>query len=254
MLKFYKNPDRYDLEYDVRLEDKKFYLKLCSSGMDVLELGSGSGRITYPLFKKKVNIVGIEKSPEMIAAALKKQKNLKVINKSFLNFNLNKTFDQVIMPFNTLQHVYTNKDLIKLLENIKRHLKKGGRFIFDVVNPDINDLARKTDEVWIYDSFFVVSDKLGIRRAKKLDKDKKIMLIEDSVKYNNKNQIAHYTLNYYLAKKQIYNVKLKQRMFFPLELDFILEASGFKILEKLGDFDGSSFTNNSASQIIISKV
>lgn len=254
MLNFYKNPDRYDLEYDVRLEDVNFYLKHCSSGMDVLELGSGSGRITYPLFKKKVNVVGIEKSPEMIAFSLKKEKKLNIINKSFLNFNLNKTFDQVIMPFNTLQHVYTNKDLRKLLENIKRHLKKGGRFIFDVVNPDINDLARRPDEVWVYDSFFVVSDKLGIRRAKRADKDKKIMLIEDSVKYDSKNQIAIYTLSYNLAKKELYNVKLKQRMFFSKELDFILESAGFKIQDKFGDFDGSIFNSNSPSQIIISKV
>ena len=44
------------------------------------------------------------------------------------------------------------------------------------------------------------------------------------------------------------------RMFFPQELENYLRFNGFEIENKFGDYDLSSFTNDSQKQIIISKL
>jgi hypothetical protein len=48
--------------------------------------------------------------------------------------------------------------------------------------------------------------------------------------------------------------ELNMRMFFPQELENYLRYTGFQIENKFGNYDLSSFTNDSGKQIIISKL
>jgi len=41
------------------------------------------------------------------------------------------------------------------------------------------------------------------------------------------------------------------RIFYPKELDYLLETNGFKIIKKYGGFDFSDFTAESPEQIYI---
>ena len=90
----YKDADIYDLDYDARRFDIEFYLSETKNiNGEVLELGSGTGRISSVLHKAGVKLTCIDNSPEMIKKALSKNSKLNIIESDFINFNLNKKFD-----------------------------------------------------------------------------------------------------------------------------------------------------------------
>ena len=50
---------------------------------------------------------------------------------------LQEQFDLIFIPFNSIHHLYWNKNLFKALACVKNHLKKGGLFLLDCFNPNI---------------------------------------------------------------------------------------------------------------------
>lgn len=275
---YYNDPYLYDLEYEVRREDIAFYLEKCryykkkKPGLKILELGCGTGRITIPLAKDGFDIVAVDSDKKMLALAeekIKKEKtkspsiNLKIalIEADFRDFDLGEKFDIAIMPFNSLQHLHSIEDINIFFNNLKKHLKDDGLFIFEVTNPDMDDLSRAPDDVVPYDAIYVSRDpKTGkISRIDKpednksiKDKSPQMLVIEDFVNYDAKNQIANFTLHYSLNDEEdiaVLNISL--RAFFPQELDTILYYNGFKLVKKYGDFDKNPLVLSSPSQIVI---
>jgi len=133
-------PNLYDSDpRDFLKEEVSFYVKLIKKykPKKILELGVGTGRI----FKELLNLVdygvGIDNSDEMLSVCEKGcfgHNNYELINDDFVSFNLDLNFDFIYLPFNTFQHILYKKDQIKCLENIRKHLNKGGIFILDVMN------------------------------------------------------------------------------------------------------------------------
>ncbi|HLF78681.1 MAG TPA: methyltransferase domain-containing protein, partial [Dehalococcoidia bacterium] len=69
----------YDTEHAtqaVTVDDISFYSSLATqaakAGQGVLELGCGTGRVTIPIARAGVNIVGLDVAPEMLAVARNK--------------------------------------------------------------------------------------------------------------------------------------------------------------------------------------
>src|SRR6185436_18830501 len=54
----------------------------------------------------------------------------------------------VICPFNGFQHMYTRGDAHALLVEARNALAPGGRFIFDVLNPELKWLTRDPIKRW----------------------------------------------------------------------------------------------------------
>src|SRR5207248_1120133 len=54
----------------------------------------------------------------------------------------------VICPFNAMMHLYTADDFARFFTVVRDHLAPGGRFLFDVLNPDLRWLARDSDRRW----------------------------------------------------------------------------------------------------------
>ena len=110
--------------------------------INVLELGTGPGRISKEVIKKNVNFVGIDISWKMISICkerLKKFKNVKLIQ-----YNISKN-----LPFKdeTFDFVYSIR-VLKYVNNfeyviseVSRILKKDGIFVFSMPNKySINSL------------------------------------------------------------------------------------------------------------------
>jgi SAM-dependent methyltransferase len=104
----------------------------------VLELGCGTGRLTIPLKKAGINIVGLDQAKAMVQIARKKaaKKNLKIsfIVNDAITFDSHSKFDTIIFPYNSLTQI-AEKDIPKLIINIKNHLKPDSKFIFDIGRP-----------------------------------------------------------------------------------------------------------------------
>jgi 2-polyprenyl-3-methyl-5-hydroxy-6-metoxy-1,4-benzoquinol methylase len=254
-MNYYNDGSRYDLDYAARTSDIPFYVDRCVAlGSDVLELGCGTGRITIPVAKKGINITGVDVSASMLERAKQKlsktANNPDFIQADFRHFDIGRKFKMVIMPFNVLQHLYDTKSINQFFFCLQEHLEENATFILDVVNPDLYELCRNPNDHALYDSFNVIVSSDGkIERAP--EGQGQLMVIEDKIHYDPITQIADYVLSYHIDNKELFDLTLKHRMFFPQELEEILHANGLQVLERFGDFDLSPFTANSPSQILV---
>lgn len=115
-------------------------LSLVPEKSSVLDAGCGSGVLLYLLKqKKRCDITGIDIRKECIDFASKKCKSSNFYKEDLRNFNLNKKFDAVTC-LDVIEH-FRKKERFAVLENLSKHLKKGGllilafpsRFYIDVV-------------------------------------------------------------------------------------------------------------------------
>jgi SAM-dependent methyltransferase len=118
-----------------------FYINLIKANKpeSILELGVGSGRIFSKVLALVKFGVGIDIDTQMLSECAEKCKsfsNFDLVNHSFVDFNLDKKFDFIYIPFNTFQHILTKDEQKTFLLNIKRHMHSKSIFILDLMNPD----------------------------------------------------------------------------------------------------------------------
>ena len=128
-------------------------IALAATG-SVLELGCGTGRISLPLARAGVNLVGIDRSAPMLerlrAAAARRRRvsgALRLVRGDirFLPYE-SSTFDTVIAPYGILQSLLADRDLSATLESVSRVLAPGGTFGLDLV-PDVPNWREYSNRV-----------------------------------------------------------------------------------------------------------
>ncbi|MDQ7947332.1 MAG: class I SAM-dependent methyltransferase [Pedobacter sp.] len=99
----------------------------------ILELGSGTGKHANLLAEKGYRVMGLERSPEMVAIA-EQTANDRVKYKvtDITDFDLDQQFDVAISLFHVVSYLTTNQSLIQTFKNVDQHLRENGLFIFDV--------------------------------------------------------------------------------------------------------------------------
>jgi SAM-dependent methyltransferase len=241
---FYISGQQYDSMIKSRnsYEAIPFYLKQVKKyGGPVLELACGTGRITVPIAKNGVPIVGLDFSVKMLEQAKRNSKDNNVqiewIEADMTNFSLSNKFSIIIMPGAAMNWILENNDIENCLSCIKDHLNKDGRFIFDVFNPNLEILTRDPSKKY--------------KRIGYPDPDGKgNVTVTGTHHYDKATQIMHYT-SYHRIKNEETVQKLKLRIFFPQELDMLLNYNGFKIDFKYGNYDEKPFNSDSKWQIVI---
>jgi hypothetical protein len=81
--------------------------------------------------------------------------------------------------------------------------------------------------------------------------DKQTVAVYEESHYDTAAQVKHNHWFYEKAGKIESAGDLPMRMFFPQELDALLTLNGFRIVEKLGNYDGTAFSGGSPHQIVI---
>jgi len=92
-------------------------------GEHILDLGCGDGVLTSKLQEMGCHVVGVDSSPEMIAAAATLGLNVRVLDAQALDYD--QTFDAVFS--NAALHWMLEPDLV--IAGVRRALRPGGRFV-----------------------------------------------------------------------------------------------------------------------------
>ena len=110
------------------------------AGGVVLELACGTGRLTLPLARAGVPIVGLDNDPDMLAAAQRRAKAESLSNApAFLaadmrRFALAQRFPLVFIGYNSLQLLTDRSEMTACLRHARRHLAPGGRVGLEVTD------------------------------------------------------------------------------------------------------------------------
>jgi len=116
--------------------EKHVFEKYIKKSDDILDLGCGTGRTTFALYKSGFEkIIGVDLTPEMI----RKAKELNNHFQTKIEFNIgdalnlefpDSIFDVVIFSFNGLMSIPKQSNRDKAIQEISRVLKESGVFIF----------------------------------------------------------------------------------------------------------------------------
>ncbi len=137
--------DLYDLY--VRTEvDIPFYLQQAravaqQAGGEVLELMSGTGRVSISLLKAGVCLTCVDASPEMLARLREKVQRdglaAEIYEMDIRRLQLPRRYPLVIIPFQAFSELLDEQDQRQVLDVIRQHLAPGGRLILTLHNPTI---------------------------------------------------------------------------------------------------------------------
>ena len=235
--------------------DVAFYVdEARAAGGPVLEVGCGTGRILIPTARAGIAIDGLDESPDMLAqcAAKLERESAEVRQRVTLHqsdarsFDLKKTFALVTAPFRVMQHQITIDDQLRFLGSVRRHLRSGGRFVFDVFNPSFAALvsADGVEREDVPDT--TVGDGRTFRRTGRV---KRVRFVD---------QVSEVELIYYLksapdAESQRTVQAFEMRWFLRDELVHLLARAGFTVAALYGDLDRSSLGDTSKELIVVAQ-
>jgi SAM-dependent methyltransferase len=143
----YDDASLYDLEYADHTEDIAFYVdRARTSGTRprVLELGCGTGRLTLPIARAGVQIVGVDRAPAMLASLRRKlereealvRARVHLVEDSYPTQAVSGPFQAVFWPFNALHHCPDAATVESVLRAARDWLAPGGAVYLDAYLPD----------------------------------------------------------------------------------------------------------------------
>jgi Predicted methyltransferase (contains TPR repeat) len=101
----------------------------------VLEVGCGTGNLTKHLKDMGFRVVGLDSSEEMVRVARRKLPEVEFFVADVRDFSLNEEFDAVVSTFDSLNNILDDEGLVRAFLNVRRHLRDGGVFVFDLNTP-----------------------------------------------------------------------------------------------------------------------
>ncbi|MAJ45061.1 MAG: hypothetical protein CMF96_10010 [Candidatus Marinimicrobia bacterium] len=213
-----------------------------ANGNEVLELASGTGRVSIPLLKEGLNITGIDLSKSFCDYALKQSSNhgfdnAKFIHGNITKFNLKKRFDIIIIAYNSLLHLLKNEQVEACFKCVKNHLKANGKFYIDIYMPSPLHYYRPENLRYSTIEYFdsQINEEVTIEETNNYDPDKEI------------NQLTWYYSS--KTKKDFLISQFSTRMYWPDTMNRMLIEAGFEILNLWGDYNLNLFTEESTLQI-----
>jgi len=235
----YRSAEMYDGKFAWFVEDVPYYHRLAlETAGPVLELGCGTGRVTLPLARAGIKMVGLDASAAMRGAARARAAAEKLPAEffagDFRSFSLGRRFPLILFPFNGLAHLLDDRDLFSGLAAIEAHLAPGGRLALDLPNPRPHLLTGNDDRVFMsYEN--AAGERVEIWERSQYDR----------VNRQSKVRWRHVSA----AGEEVEELTL--RVFFPDELISRLRRAGFATERRYGDYDGRAFTPDSPQQLIV---
>jgi SAM-dependent methyltransferase len=217
---FYENKD-YEAECD--LIQEIFRRHAGGNVNTILDLGCGTGNHTIPLAHRGYKVTGIDRSSDMVKYAEAKaqlqhaelKKAPQFIKEDVRCFELDESFDAVIMMFAVLGYQLTNLDLICTLGTIRKQLKPGGLFIFDVWYGPAVLAIRPGDKI----KEIATADGKMIRMASgTLDVARHLCQVDYRLLRISANSVVRDSTENHTM-----------RYFFPMELDMMLSFNNLKL-------------------------
>ncbi|WP_273333830.1 class I SAM-dependent methyltransferase [Dictyoglomus turgidum] len=199
----------------------------------ILDMACGYGRHANRLALYGHEVVGVDISEKFLKMAIEEAEKLNVnvryVLKDIREIDFEEEFDVVISMFTSFGY-YEDEDNLKILKNVAKALKRGGKFLLDLSNRD-----------FILRNFlpYVVIEREGNYMI-----DFNIVDITEGRIYNKRVVIRDG-----VKKEKPFFI----RLYAPTEIKFILESLGLKVIKFFGGYDSSPLSIYSRRMIIISE-
>lgn len=246
----YRWPDYYDWTSEGLDGDVSYYADLAmTSGGPVLELGCGTGRCSLGIARHGLEVVGVDKQPEMLVSAEEKATAMGLSSRcqwvceDMTTFNLERRFSLVVIPYRSFLHLLHVRDQVAVLQRVRNHLDDEGCFAFNVFVPDISQMTEEGGGKRVHRGIFPVP---GTGQT---------VEVWDYTEFDHFHQLAsviRYYERYEPGGKLLEQLRTRfsLRYVFPTELFHLLRLTGFEVVNRYGDFRKEPFGPGSSELVI----
>jgi len=242
ILPLYHQGSRYDRMFH-KEADLPYWRKQIHG--TALELACGTGRLLLDLAANGVKAYGLDNSEAMLVhlrtKAEKAGLNVAVRTGDMRAFRYDERFDHIIVAGNSLGHLYNRTDIEAHFAAVRAALANDGRYHVDYFVPKADFLTAQARER--HHSF-------DFREPQ----DEEITSVYQESHYDPASQIIESRWIFMRGDKVLGEQAFRIRMFYPQELDALLEYNGFRIHAKYGDYNLSDFDANARQQIIVAEL
>lgn len=132
----------YDVNYTAWADYvEKHFTRRGLPGRTVLDLACGTGSLTWELARRGYEMIGVDRSPEMLAQAAEKDGTGIPIQPMFLcqsmeQLDLYGTIDACVCCLDSVNYVTDPQKLRRAFQRVHLFLMPGGLFLFDVNTPE----------------------------------------------------------------------------------------------------------------------
>jgi ubiquinone/menaquinone biosynthesis C-methylase UbiE len=229
--------------------DVPFWRNLArQAGGPVLELGCGTGRVSLPLGRAGIRLVGIDRSERMLARARTRTKRARLASRvSLIRGDIRFTpfpgssFSMVMAPYGILQSLLRERDLKAALREVHRVLEPGGLFGIELVA----DLPAWKE----------YKKRLSLRGWRGRRGGSHVTLVETV----RQDRVRHLTVFHQEfierrgSTKRVHRFALSFRTLSVPQMARRLEKSGFEITALLGDYRGRAWDPRADVWLILAR-
>jgi SAM-dependent methyltransferase len=211
-------------------------VQLAAAGGRVLELGVGTGRLAVPMADAGLDVVGIDSSEAMLAK-LRERDPERLVDAVLGDITSDLPagpFDVVLIAYNTIFNLLGEHDQPRLFQHVAARLAPGGAFVVEAFVP-ASEGVRGT----------ATSSEVSVRS---MAVDHVVL----SVSVNRHDQ--QLAEGQFVQFSQDGGVRLRPwsiRWATPEQLDAMATAAGLRLDARVGEMDGTAFTDDSARHVSI---
>lgn len=202
-------------------------------GSEILDLACGQGRISIGLADAGCLVTGVDYSTYLLNVARVRagKRRIDFIRKDMRNIDFRNRFDYAVNWFTAFGY-FSDKDNAKVLKNIHRALKPGGKFLLDVSH-DSPGHGHLPPQGWSdHRDYIVLESRDHDKKNKRMNVRREFVFIKS-------------------GRRKIYDFSI--RMYSFAELKKLFKKTGFKILRVYGGYDLSRFAKDSRRILILAE-
>ena len=228
--------------------DVAFWRNLAlNAGGRVLKLGCGTGRISIPLGRAGVPLLGIDRSANMLARARTRVRRgrlsdrIQLVQGDIRHLPFHRQFALVVAPYGILQSLLRESDLTATLAEVRRVLRPGGTFGMELVA----DLP----------SWEEYRKRVSLKGWRGRRGGTHVTLVE-TVRQDRTKRRTIFDQEFterHGRRKRIHRFSLAFRTLSVPQMTRRLEKAGFEISALLGDYRGGPWDERADVWIILAK-
>lgn len=204
-----------------------------------LDLACGTGSLTRELYKRGVDVYGVDASSEMLCEAMQKSAdegmNIMFLKQKMQNLDLYGTINTCVCTLDSINHITSLDDVRKAFDRVGLFMDNDGLFIFDV------NTVYKHREV-LADNTFV------------LENDKVYCVWQNSLE---DNDVVNITLDFFEEENGVYyrsSENFCERAYNDEILRNLLAEAGFEVEAIYGDMSFEKPRNDEQRVIYVARM
>ena len=222
--------------------DVAFYANCAQRfGGDVLELGTGTGRVAIPLVEVGHSVTGLDLSPAMLDVARRKATRLPpaaaarltLVPGDMCDFDLGRRFALALIAFRAFQHVIEPAAQRRALMRVHRHLKPGGHLVINLFDPRLEFCLPGAPAMQDVREVLDPATRHRIRRTMlQRDNDPFRQLIQERMRLDVIDEAGRVVMTE--------EGSMALRWTLRQEMAYLFELCGFEVVEQVADFFGAA--------------